>query len=80
MSLGLQGLQRTMLPCYNGLLLVVLTTELVFQYCNYISLAQTEFTVKENYNREVQGELLNQTSFVVFGLKIALFITEALKS
>lgn len=55
----------------------MLTVELVFQYCNYISLAQIEFTAKENYKREVQGALLNKTSFVVFGLKVALFIIEA---
>ena len=79
MSLGLQGLQRTILPFQNGFLLVVLTVELVFQYCNFISLAQIEFTVKENYNREVQGVLLNKTSFVVFGLKVASFIIEALR-
>jgi hypothetical protein len=58
----------------------VLTGELVFQYCNYISFAETEFIVKENYSREVQGVLLNQTSFVVFGLKVSLFISEALRS
>ena len=76
-GLKFQTLQRKTQPIFHGLLLTILTVELVYQYCNFISLSNVTYSVKENYLREVQGVLFNPTSFTVFGLKVALFIIEA---
>lgn len=61
----------------NKLLLLALTSELLYQYLFYISHPPAGNSLKSKYLREVTGLLLNQTSFAIFVLKTALFVVEA---
>lgn len=65
-------LQRVM----SWLLLAMLFVELLTQYALYIRSFSQTFTAREKYQREVQGLLLNTTSFIVFGFKTLLLIIE----
>ena len=54
----------------------MLFVELLTQYALYIRSFSQTFTAREKYQREVQGLLLNTTSFIVFGFKTLLLIIE----
>ena len=71
-SSRLLTLQRVM----SWLLLAMLFVELLTQYALYIRSFSQTFTAREKYQREVQGLLLNTTSFIVFGFKTLLLIIE----
>ena len=57
-------------------LTLLLVAELLGQYSLYIYSFSQEYTMREKYQREVTGLLFNTTSFVVFGLKVLLFMLE----
>ena len=60
----------------SKLLTFLLVAELTGQYALYIYSFSEEYTMRQKYQREVAGLLFNTTSFVVFGLKVLLFMIE----
>ena len=60
----------------NWLLLILVIAETVAQYSLYIKSLSQEFSAKEKYLIEVRGQLLNRTSFIVFGMKICLIVVQ----